>query len=154
MTVGMKKLFRDMDDRLGEEKRSSRAVAFLKDLEKGPRKPLRLFFIFSVSLAGKFASGTDGGHGNKMFGDFPINIDVGENRLTSAGNSLLGKLKNKHLCQLSYLGVAHPFNVGGKKKVDRIPSDCARKVALQRSGKLDEVSKQHLRMFCRFCHGK
>ncbi len=143
---GAEKLFSNMHQRLGEEKRPARAVAFLVHVKQRPDKPLRLFFILAVGLARKLAARPDGGHIFKMLGHFPVQVDVGKNRLTAPRHGLLREFIDQHLRKLFHLAVAAAFKIGGKKEVHGIPADGAGKMALQRCGKFYHMRQQHFRL--------
>src|SRR4030065_1275068 len=123
MARGLKKFLCNMDQWFREEKRSSGSISFLIDIEKGFGKALGFFQIVTIGLSCKLPTRSDGRDIFKMFGDFPIKIEVSEDGLSTSGDRLLGELEDHHLSQLFQFLVRPPYQIGREKKIDRVPTN-------------------------------
>jgi hypothetical protein len=100
MPGSFKKFLSNMDQGFWEEEGPSGSIPLLINVEESPGKALRLLDIVTVSLSCQFAARSDRRNILKVFRNFPIEIKIGEDRLTPSGDSLLGKFKDHHLSQL------------------------------------------------------
>src|SRR4030042_622590 len=149
---GFKKFLCNMNQRFWEEERPSGPISFLIDVKERLGKALGFHPIITIGLSCKLPTRSDGRHIFKMFGDLPIKIQVSEDGLSTSGDRLLGEFEDHHLSQLFQFFVRHSYQVGRKKKIDRIPTNRSGEMTLKGRGKFNTTGEKHLWMFCRLGH--
>ena len=89
-----------------------------------------------------------------MIRNFPIKVNVRENRLAASCHGLLRKFEDEHLGELFDLPVIQLNQIGGKEEVHCVPPDGSRKITLKGSCKFHHVCKQNFRVLSGFCNGE
>jgi hypothetical protein len=148
----LKKLFGKMNQGTRKDEGFARGIPIPEDIENGPGHALGVRLIFPISFAGVFAARSDRRHVGKTQGNFPMQMNIREHGLPSAGGGQLRKLIDQHLGKLPDLLVAHTTEIGGKKIIDSIPADDSGAVPLQHGPETDHVGQQDLGVFGRFGH--
>jgi hypothetical protein len=138
---------------LGEEERPSKRVSLQVHVEQCLDEALRFGQVVLVVLAGESPVRSDGRDAHEVVRALPIQVEVGEDRLSAAGHGLLGELVDQYLRELLNPPVVATDQVGCEEQVERVPADGAGEVALQCGGELDHLLDQDLRVPCRFGYG-
>src|SRR4030067_2401536 len=116
MTGGLKEFLCNMNQRFWEEEGPSGSISFLINVEERFGKTLGFFQIIAVDLSCKLPPWSDGRDIFKVFGDLPIEIEVGEDGLSASGDSLLGEFEDHHLGQLLEFLVRHALQIRCEKE--------------------------------------
>jgi len=109
--LGLEKFFSHVHVGLGEEERASHGVSLKIHVEQGVDEPLRFREVILVVLAGELALRSDGWNADKVVRNLPVEVQIGEDALSSPGNSLLGELVDKYLGKLLHTLIVHPDQI-------------------------------------------